>query len=66
MSDQIVEVWLGAFGEPKPYGAQPGDAWVSARVLARKANGTIWAKRLGGMHTNWVPKKYWREVSDAP
>lgn len=58
----IISVWLGAFGSPKPYGAQPGDTWVEAKVICARANGDVYAKKLDGPFTNWVPQKYWRPL----
>lgn len=65
MADQIIEVWLGAFNEyHAKHRAQPGDAWVAARVVARKSNGEVWAVRVEGRLAAWIKPDHYREIAE--
>lgn len=62
MAERIIEVWLGAFGVPKPYKPQPGDSWVKSTLVAERNNGEVWAVRHQSTLAGWIPKKHWREL----
>lgn len=59
---ETIKVWLGAFGEPKPYEPCPGDTWVEATAVCARANGEVFARQHKGPFSAWVPPPYWRKA----